>query len=108
MNLIQSHKRRYRISTLSTASVNPNYRFVLLAALLPLLLLPRMTMAAGALDIDGFNPDVNSGVRAISQQTDGKVLIGGFFDIVNGTSRNRIARLNADGSLDTGFVSFKR
>ena len=36
-------------------------------------------------------------------QPDGKVLIGGYFNSVNNTARSGIARLNADGSLDTGF-----
>ena len=36
-------------------------------------------------------------------QPDGKILIGGNFDTYNGTTRNKIARLNADGSLDTSF-----
>jgi hypothetical protein len=36
-------------------------------------------------------------------QPDGKVLIGGEFTTFNGTSRNRISRLNADGSLDLSF-----
>jgi len=31
------------------------------------------------------------------------VLIGGYFSSVNGVTRSRVARLNADGSLDTGF-----
>jgi hypothetical protein len=34
---------------------------------------------------------------------DGKVLIGGEFTSVNGTNQNSIARLNADGSLDSSF-----
>ncbi len=38
------------------------------------------------------------------RQTDGKILIGGLFDSYNGTSRSNIARLNTDGSLDTGFL----
>src|ERR1041384_7491770 len=53
------------------------------------------------LNIDGsgdisFNPGsgANSDVRAIAVQPDGKVLIAGFFTIVNGSSRNYIARLN--------------
>ncbi len=33
----------------------------------------------------------------------GKILIGGDFTSVNGVTRNYIARLNADGSLDTTF-----
>ncbi len=36
-------------------------------------------------------------------QSDGKILIGGFFTSYNGVSRNRIARLNADGSIDSSF-----
>jgi uncharacterized delta-60 repeat protein len=42
-------------------------------------------------------------VNALALQPDGKVLIGGYFFFVNGMSRTRIARLNTDGSLDTGF-----
>ncbi len=45
----------------------------------------------------------SSSVSAITVQADGKVLIGGFFTTVNGTTRGRIARLNSDGTLDTGF-----
>ncbi|TAL03355.1 MAG: hypothetical protein EPO07_06315, partial [Verrucomicrobia bacterium] len=33
----------------------------------------------------------------------GRILLGGDFTSVNGTNRNRLARLNSDGSLDTGF-----
>ena len=43
-------------------------------------------------------------VRAIAVQPDGKILIGGLFNVAGGASRNGLARLNADGSLDTGFV----
>lgn len=34
----------------------------------------------------------------------GKILIGGVFTSVNGVTRPSVARLNADGTLDTGFV----
>jgi len=37
------------------------------------------------------------------QGRDGKVLIGGYFTRVNGVGRMNIARLNADGSLDSNF-----
>jgi len=36
-------------------------------------------------------------------QADGKILVGGEFNFVNGTQIRGLARLNADGSLDTGF-----
>ena len=41
--------------------------------------------------------------EAIALQPDGKVLIGGYFNSINNTPRSGIARLNPDGSLDTGF-----
>lgn len=37
-------------------------------------------------------------------QADGKVIVGGQFSTINGTARNGVARLNADGTLDTSFV----
>jgi uncharacterized delta-60 repeat protein len=60
--------------------------------------------ANGSLDT-GFNPGTgtNSTVTAIAVQLDGKVIIGGDFTSYNGTSRNYIARLNPNGSLDTSF-----
>ena len=57
----------------------------------------------GSLDL-GFSPSLNGFVHAIALQTDGKVLIGGFFTSVNGQPRTHIARLNADGSLDGSFT----
>jgi hypothetical protein len=36
-------------------------------------------------------------------QPDGRVVIGGDFTHVDGVTRNYLARLNADGSLDTSF-----
>ena len=60
--------------------------------------------ADGSLDAS-FNPGAgaNLSVWTIAHQPDGKILIGGDFTSYNGTSINRIARLNADGSLDTSF-----
>ena len=40
---------------------------------------------------------------ALALQADGKLLLGGFFTTIGVTPRNRIARLNPDGSLDTAF-----
>lgn len=58
----------------------------------------------GSLD-NSFNPGtgVDFLVRTTSIQSDGKIIIGGLFTSYNGTTRNRIARINADGSLDTSF-----
>jgi uncharacterized delta-60 repeat protein len=59
----------------------------------------------GAPDIDfyaGFGP--NATVRALARQSDGKLFIGGSFTNVDGLRRNRVARLNTDGSVDSSFV----
>ena len=45
----------------------------------------------------------NNQVYSIAVQPDGKIVIGGEFDTYNGTTVNRIARLNADGTLDNSF-----
>lgn len=60
--------------------------------------------ADGTVDTS-FNPGTgaNGSVNAVTLQNDGKVLVGGSFTSINGTIRNRIARLNANGSLDTSF-----
>ncbi|SMD44497.1 delta-60 repeat domain-containing protein/Por secretion system C-terminal sorting domain-containing protein [Aquiflexum balticum DSM 16537] len=60
--------------------------------------------ADGSLDTS-FNPGTgtNSGINTTQIQADGKIIVGGNFTSYNGTARNRIARLNADGSLDTSF-----
>jgi len=67
----------------------------------------------GRLDVDGsldtsFNPGASDRVWAVAVQADGKILVGGAFTTLGGggfgtTTRNRIGRLNADGSLDTSF-----
>ncbi|HKX62524.1 MAG TPA: Calx-beta domain-containing protein, partial [Verrucomicrobiae bacterium] len=58
----------------------------------------------GALDT-GFATGVtiNNELRAIIVEPDGRVLIAGRFTQVAGQNRNRVARLNADGSLDATF-----
>ncbi len=55
-------------------------------------------------DVDTLNLSiVGSGVIASAVQPDGKTIIGGSFSSVLGQTRNNIARLNADGTLDAGF-----
>jgi uncharacterized delta-60 repeat protein len=48
---------------------------------------------------DGFN----DGVRPIAIQSDGKILVGGFFTTYSGASQNNLIRLNSDGSKDETF-----
>jgi uncharacterized delta-60 repeat protein len=45
----------------------------------------------------------SSSVCCLALQPDGKVLLGGYFNTVNGVTRHRIARLKIDGSLDESF-----
>ncbi|MEY3500067.1 MAG: hypothetical protein RL308_1736 [Bacteroidota bacterium] len=51
------------------------------------------------------NNGVNFGglISTVSLQSNGKIIIGGWFDNINGIARNNIARLNKDGSLDLTF-----
>ena len=42
-------------------------------------------------------------VRALAVQSDGRILVGGFFTNFNTVAQNRVARLNQDGSLDSLF-----
>lgn len=60
----------------------------------------------GTLDLNfGIGTGFNDALNSISIQSDGKIIAGGtWFSAFNGISRNRIARLNIDGSLDTTFV----
>jgi uncharacterized delta-60 repeat protein len=59
---------------------------------------------ASSLDLT-FNPGSGADdiVNAIAVQSDGKIVVAGKFTHVNGTTRNRIARLNNDGSVDATF-----
>jgi len=58
----------------------------------------------GSLDIIfDIGTGTNKKISKIFIQDNGKIIIGGDFTFYNGTERNRIARLNNDGSLDTTF-----
>ncbi len=63
--------------------------------------------ASGAVD-PGFEPHVASWVAtpdvySIVAQDDERLVIGGYFDTVNGQTRSGLARLRSDGSLDPDF-----
>ncbi len=60
--------------------------------------------ANGSLDTSfdpGFGTDFD--ISSLALQPDGKILIGGFFTLYNGVARRNLARINSDGTLDTGF-----
>lgn len=69
--------------------------------------------ADGSLDYS-FNPDMGYGfflfnywpggnIRTISLQPDGKIIIGGNFRYLKGSTTNYVARMNANGSIDRSF-----
>lgn len=60
--------------------------------------------ANGGVDL-GFRGGIGTDgpVKAMVMQPDGKVVIGGAFTSFDATNRTRVARLNANGSLDTTF-----
>ncbi len=52
-----------------------------------------------------FNPGsgTEGDILALARQTDGRIVVGGTFTNLNGVYCGRIARLNADGSVDRSF-----
>jgi uncharacterized delta-60 repeat protein len=54
------------------------------------------TSFATTTDMDGI-------VDALALQADGKLLVGGFFTTYSGVSKNRIVRLNSNGTIDNSY-----
>ena len=42
-------------------------------------------------------------MQSIAVQSDGKIIVGGYFDRINGNTRINIARVNANGTFDATF-----
>jgi uncharacterized delta-60 repeat protein len=66
--------------------------------------------STGALDASFTNTSFTTsstvvGLNELAVQPDGKVLVGGQFSAVGSTVQSSLARLNANGTLDTGFTS---
>jgi uncharacterized delta-60 repeat protein len=66
------------------------------------------TAVHGQSALDGFDPNANNTIWVVVVQPDGKILLGGDFTTLSANggvavTRNHIARLNADGTLDTAF-----
>ncbi|AEA42984.1 Delta-60 repeat-containing protein [Fluviicola taffensis DSM 16823] len=51
-----------------------------------------------------FSGATNATVRKVKVQSDNKILVGGNFTTINGVAKNRITRLNADGTSDATFL----
>src|SRR6187399_1258435 len=72
------------------------------------LLLMTAAQTQGQSSLHGFDPNAQGPIYVVVVQPDGKILIGGAFTSLapNGgptVTRNFIARLNTDGTLDSAF-----
>ena len=57
----------------------------------------------GSGDITYSSLGFNGTVYALTLQPDNQLLVGGDFTMADGVPRQRLARLNSDGSLDPTF-----
>ena len=82
-------------------------KFILISTQLILIafaLISTVTAQSSSVDLS-FNASFSAGssIRTLAIQADGRIIAGGSFTLVNGTSRNNIVRLNSDGSIDLTF-----
>ena len=64
----------------------------------------RLTGTDGSIDPSfSSTAAANSTVRALALEASGKILVGGDFTTLNGTSRIGFGRLNSNGTLDAGY-----
>ncbi len=61
---------------------------------------PDPTFNQGGTGFQNVQPGI---IQDIATYPNGKVLLAGKFDVINGAARHRIVRLNADSTVDTGF-----
>lgn len=60
----------------------------------------------GDLDIEfSIGPETDLIINTVTLQPDGKIVVAGDFTTLMGVSKNRIGRLNSDGTIDTSFIS---
>lgn len=86
--------------------IAPSFRHTALQVAIGLLVGTAIPAFPQFLDTN-FNPNAggnsNQVVESIALQNDGKILVGGKFTMLGGQTRNSIARLNVDGSIDPTF-----
>lgn len=99
---------KYQVSGVSAAAQQTDGKIIIAGAFTTVGGEPRMNIARlnedGSLDRSfdgGLGPDGD--VHVITFQGDGKILIGGDFQKVNGLVSPGVARLKKDGSVDTSF-----
>jgi hypothetical protein len=51
-----------------------------------------------------FTDGTTSTVTCVAVQSDGKLLVGGDFDAVQGVTHHKLARINSDGTVDATFA----
>src|SRR5437588_4089857 len=100
----QDRKENPKMKNSAGNRLRSSARFSLMI-LVGLTLAGSAAVVRGQSALDGFDPNANGNVSSIAVQADGKILIGGDFTTLspNGgaaVTRNHIARLNPDGTLD--------
>jgi len=63
----------------------------------------RINSDASVDDTFNIGTGFDNAVYEVEQQSDNKILVGGFFDSYSGVSFGKIVRLNVDGSIDNTF-----
>jgi uncharacterized delta-60 repeat protein len=86
--------------TVTVKIANVDLEFTVNSENSPVLAVPGVTSSKY---LKAFNPNANGSVNSIVPQPDGKILLGGSFTSVSGTTRNRIARVFENGDIDTTF-----
>ena len=99
--LSAQHSGQPLSETARARRLQPFWRRVAAVAMVLLVTLLHPTSAQAALS--GFDPGADAAVHIVAVQPDGKLLLGGDFTEVAGQTRNRLARLNVDGTLDAAF-----
>jgi uncharacterized delta-60 repeat protein len=95
--------------TVFTARTDSQGRYLIAGEFTGINFTPRRRVARingdGTLDTS-FNPGdgPNQYVRTLQLDSTGKIFITGIFSTVAGVARQQIARLNSNGTLDTGYV----
>ena len=93
-----------------TIAVQPDGRILIGGDFTSVTGMPRTNIARltsqGIVDMTfNANPGLNGAVNSIALQSNGKIVLGGFFTQIGGTNRNYVARLNSDGALDHTFLA---
>jgi uncharacterized delta-60 repeat protein len=58
----------------------------------------------GTVDSSFSEPSFDSSVEALAADSSGRLIVGGEFTMANGATHERLARLNADGSVDPSWT----